>query len=75
MNAGFLDYTLTFYNSKVKYILFERKSDEDNSREVGLSVIINAKESMLKGDYKTKKGTLLRLDDEQDKISNTANVE
>ena len=74
-NAGFGDYSLTFNNNNVAYILFDSWSDEDDSKEIGIKVSTNGKETILKGNYKTKKGTLLRLDDEQDKISNTANEE
>ena len=74
-NAGFGDYSLTFKNNNVKYILFDSWSDEDDSKAIGIKVTINNKEIVLKGNYKTKKGTLLRLDDEHDKISNTANEE
>ena len=75
-NAGFGDYSLTFNNNNVKYVLFDSWSDEDDSKEIGIKVNINGKETILKGNYKTKKGTLLRLDDEQgDKIPNTANEE
>jgi len=74
-NAGFGDYSLAFNNSNVKYILFDSWSDEDGSKEIGIKVNMNSKETILKGNYKTKKGTLLRLDDEVDKISNTANDE
>jgi hypothetical protein len=74
-NAGFGDYSLTFNNNNVKYILFDSWSDEDDSKEIGIKVNISGKETILKGNYKTKNGTLLRLDDEQDKISNAANEE
>jgi hypothetical protein len=74
-NAGFGDYSLAFNNNNAKYILFDSWSDEDDSKEIGIKVSTNGKETILKGNYKTKKGTLLRLDDEQDKISNTANEE
>jgi hypothetical protein len=74
-NAGFGDYSLTFNNSNVKYMLFDSWSDEVGSKEIGIIVNMNGKKTILKGNYKTKKGTLLRLDDEQDKISNTANEE
>lgn len=71
-NAGFGDYSLTFNNSNAKYILFDSWSDEDDSKEIGIKVTMNGKETILNGNYKTKKGTLLRLDQEQDKISNSA---
>jgi hypothetical protein len=74
-NAGFGDYSLTFNNNNVAYSLFESWSDEDDSKEMGIKISTNGKERILKGDYKTKKGSLLLLDDEQDKISNTANEE
>src|SRR5574337_371735 len=74
-NAGFGDYSLTFNNNNVAYILFDSWSDKDESKEIGIKVSTNGKETILKGNYKTKKGSLLRLDSEQDKISNTANEE
>lgn len=74
-NAGFGDYSLTFTNNNVKYVLFDSWSDEEGSKEIGVKVDINGKETILMGNYKTKKGTLLRLDDEQDKISNKDNEE
>ncbi len=72
-NAGFGDYSLTFNNNSVKYVIFDSWSDEDGSKEIGIKVTINGNEKILKGNYNTKKGTLLRLDDENDKIANTAN--
>jgi hypothetical protein len=74
-NAGFADYSLSFENDNVKYILFDSWSDEDGSKEVGIKVNIHGKETILKGNYRTKKGSLLLLDDETDKISNTADLE
>ena len=74
-NAGFADYSLSFENDNVIYILFDSWSDEDGSKEIGIKVNKKGKETILKGNYKTKKGTLLRLDDETDKISNTTDEE
>jgi hypothetical protein len=74
-NAGFADYSLSFKNVNVEYILFDTWSDEGGSKEIGIKMNINGKQTILKGNYRTKKGTLLRLDDETDKISNTADEE
>ena len=74
-NAGFSDYSLTFNNNSVKYVVFDSWNDEDDSKAIGIKVKINGKETVLQGNYKSRKGSLLRLDDQQDKISNTANEE
>jgi len=72
-NAGFGDYSLAFNNNSVKYVIFDSWNDEEGSKEIGIKVNINGIDTILKGNYNTKKGTLLRLDDENDKIANTAN--
>lgn len=74
-NAGFVDYRLSFRNKEVTYELFEASSDEDGSKELGVKVTLNKKETILKGAYKTKNGTLLRLDDEGANIKNAADEE
>lgn len=71
-NAGFIDYRVSFVNNKVMYELYEWSSDEDLSKEIGIKVTVNGKESGIKGSYNTKQGSLLRLDDEADKIENRA---
>lgn len=74
-NAGFIDYRVSFINNKVKYELYEWSSDEDQSKEIGIKVTVNGKESEFKGSYSTKQGSLLRLDDDADKIENRADQE
>lgn len=71
-NAGFGDYSLSFTNNNVIYKIFEIWSDEFNSSDIGVTVKADKKEIILRGDKKSKKSSLLSLDDEQDKISNTA---
>ena len=72
VNAGFGDYNLSFTNNNVTYKVFENWSDEMNTSDIGLSVTVGKKEITLRGDKKSKDGSLLRLDDEQDKIKNMA---
>lgn len=74
-NAGFGDYNLSFTNNSITYKIFQTWDDETNSSSIGVTVVTDKKEIILKGDKKSKEGTLLRLDDEQDKISNTADDE
>jgi len=72
-NAGFGDYTINFINNKVEYQILEIWDDEQATKEIGIKVIMDGRITLLKGDFKTKDGTLLRLDDETDKIKNSAN--
>ncbi|GAA4434166.1 hypothetical protein GCM10023188_24780 [Pontibacter saemangeumensis] len=74
-NAGFGDYSLSFHNDGVKYEVYERWSDEEESQETGVRVTANGKETILKGNLKSQKGSLLRLDDESDRVENRAGEE
>lgn len=74
-NAGFVDYRVSFTNNKVQYELYEWSSEEDGSKETGIKVVVAGKETIIKGRYDTRRGTLLRLDDEGDKIENRAHEE
>ena len=74
-NAGFGDYWLSFENKHVRYRVYETWNDEDGSKEIGVEVTSNGKRIFLKGDTKSKEGTLLRLDDEAKKIVNSAEDE
>jgi hypothetical protein len=47
--------------------------DEKDTKEIGIKIITDKKTTLLKGDLKTKDGSLLRLDDEEANIKNTAN--
>ena len=71
-NAGFGDYNLSFTNNNVTYKIFQTWDDESNTSSIGVIAVTDKKEVILKGDKKSKEGSLLRLDDDQDKISNTA---
>jgi hypothetical protein len=74
-NAGFGNYNLSFVNHNVRYKIFESWSDETHTSHIGVSVTVDKKEFILKGDKTSKQGSLLHLDDEQDKIKNTADEE
>ena len=74
-NAGFGDYSLAFNNNGIKYEIFERWSDEEESQGTGVIVTVNGKETLLKGSLKSREGSLLRLDDESERIENRAGEE
>ena len=74
-NAGFGDYNISFTNNGVTYKVFQNWNDEDETSDIGVDVTIDKKKVILKGDIKSKQGSLIRLDDEQDKIKNTADDE
>ena len=59
----------------MRYRVYETWNDEDGSKEIGVEVTSNGKRIFLKGDTKSKEGTLLRLDDEAKKIVNSAEDE
>ena len=71
-NAGFGDYSISFTNNNVTYKMFQTWEDETNKSDIGVTIKTDKKEIVLKGDIKSKEGSLLLLDDQKDKIKNTA---
>jgi hypothetical protein len=63
-NDALTDYTISFTNKGVTYELYESSKDEGNFNEIGVKVTINGKQTNIKGNNKTKIGSLLRLDNE-----------
>jgi hypothetical protein len=74
-NAGFGDYHVSFINNSVTYKIFQSWDDETNASDIGITITADKKEIVLTGEIKSKMGSLLRLDDQQNKIKNTADDE
>jgi hypothetical protein len=70
MNAGFGDYTLSFENGQVQYVVFQEWSDEDDTYSIGVHVDANGKTTVLKGNKNTQQGSLVLLESESQHIRN-----
>lgn len=64
-NLGFVDYKIQFTNRNVKYEIFEISNDESNEQKTGVKVNVNGIINILSGNYNTRNGTLLKLDDKK----------
>lgn len=73
-NAGFGDYSLSFKNGNVEYTVFQQWNDEDDTYDIGVTMVdAKGKVVTLTGLKKTQEGSLTLLDNERKNISNMAN--
>lgn len=74
-NAGFGDYSLSFKNGNAEYTVFQQWSDEDDTYDIGVTIIDSTgKVFTLTGLKKTQEGSLTLLNDESKYISNMAKL-
>lgn len=74
-NAGFVDYSLSFKNGNAEYAVFQQWSDEDDTYDIGVTIIDGSgKVFTLTGLKKTQEGSLTLLNGESKYISNMAKL-